>query len=294
MNRLSVLRAAGFAMALLLAACAAPVRPLATPPEASVTPLPPSPPELPALPSPTPHPFAGLTEWDVVVIGDSSLWGVGEPYAALIEQTYAVQVNLHDEWQGGLSAGTILKALRGEFEHSAKREKWPQLIRDAEVLVVFGNPQDSLDSQTAAIGWACVEFSDPGPGNIAPEQFAAYQTDLGAIYEEVAALRAGRPLILRAAGTYNPALNEWRAEGFDDLCVAFWEGLNAAVKQAAEAYGVQFVDTYAAFNGPDHTQDPREQGWIREDGEHPSDAGAQHYAELLLASGNATWVYERP
>ncbi len=291
MSRLSSLQVIGFTMiVLLLAACAASPAPAAPP----ATVAPPAPTATPAPPTATPHPFAGLAEWDVVVIGDSTLWGVAEPYAQLIEQDRAVKAVLHDEWQGGLSAGTILKALQGDFEHSAKREKWPQLIRDAEVLVLFGNPTDSLSPELTETAWHCVEFTDPGQVEIPVDAFDRYRADLGAIYDEIARLRAGRPLILQAAGIYNPALSVWRAKGIVDVCEAFWEGQNDAVRRAAEQHGVRFVDTYTAFNGPNHDQDPRTKGFIREDGEHPSEAGAQSYAELLLRSGFDTWSAGQP
>jgi len=290
MNRLSLQVIGCTMIVLLLAACAASSAPAA--PSATVTPPPPA--ASPVPPAATPHPFAELSEWDVVVIGDSTLWEVAEPYAQLIEQDRAVKVVLHDEWQGGLSAGTILKALRGDSGHSLRMEKWPQLIRDAEVLVLFGNPTDSLAPDMTETAWHCVDFTDPGHVEIPADAFAHYQADLGAIYDEIAGLRAGRPLILRAAGIYNPALSVWREKRFADVCEAFWEGMNDAARRAAEEHGVQFVDTYAAFNGPNHDQDPRTKGWIKEDGEHPSESGAQFYAELLRQSRYDTWLGRLP
>lgn len=281
--RVYVLCAAALSLVLLLAGCAAPPVPAAL--SASATPNPTPVPATAAPPTATPHPFAGLTEWDVVIISDSSLWGVGEPYAALVEQDRGVKVNLHDEWQGGLSAGTILKALRGDFEHSAKREQWPQLIRDAEVLVLFGNPTDSLGPAATGVVWGCVTPTDPGQATLPPDALAPYAADVSAIFDEIARLRAGRPLILHATGIYNPLISVWREGGYADVCVAFWESQNAAVRQAAEEHGISFVDTYTAFNGPDHAENPRAKGFIRDDGEHPSEAGARFYAELLLKSG---------
>jgi hypothetical protein len=240
-----------------------------------------------------PVPLEKLGEWDVVVISDSSLWGVAEPYARLIEQDGGVKVNIHDEWEGGLSAVSILKALRGDPGGSAQREKWPQLIRDAEVLVLFGNPVDSLDFEIHDAGLRCVEGIDPGEMDLGTEAFAPYRADLDAIYGEIAKLREGRPLILRATDIYNPMISEWREKGIEDACGAFWEGLSAAARQAAEKNGVTFVSVYDEFNGPSHDQDPREQGLIREDGEHPSEAGAQRYAELLQRSGYGAWVAEQ-
>ncbi len=297
MNRLSVVRAIGFTVAaLLLSACATPPAPVAPPATATVAPPNPTlpPPTATPLPTASLHPFEGLAEWDVVVIGDSSLWGVAEPYAKLIEQDRKIKVNLHDDWQGGLSIRSILKALQGDFEHSSKREKWPQLIRDAEVLVLFGNPQESLDAELAGAGWACIDSRDPGEVTFTTEGFAPYKADLVEVYDEIARLREGRPLILRATGIYLPTISVWRDKGIEGECGAFWEGITAAARQAAEERGVQFVDTYAAFNGPDHDQDPRTQGHMKDDGEHLSEAGAQFYAKLLQQSGYDAWVAQQP
>lgn len=291
MSRLSPLRAIGFTMVvLLLAACAS--SPMAVAPPATVTP--PAPTVSPMPPAATPHPFEGLAEWDVVVIGDSTLWWVAEPYAKLIEQDRGVRVNLHDEWQGGLSADTILKALRGDSGQSLRMEKWPQLIRDAEVLVLFGNPMDSLAPEMLAATGNCLSSLDPGAVSVGPDAFAPYVADLDAIYGGIARLRAGRPLVFRPTGIYNPVISRWREKGIADVCGALWDGLNDAARQVAEKHGARFVDTYGAFNGPAHDQDPRTKGLIREDGEHPSEAGAQFYAGLLQQSGYDTWVARHP
>lgn len=196
---------------------------------------------------------------------------------------------MRDEWQGGLSAADLLKALRGDFEHSVKREKWQQLIRDAEVLVLFGNPTESLESDITALAWACVTLADPGQVTIPTDAFAQYKADLLAIFDEVARLRDGRPLVFRPVGIYNPAVSVWRERGYAGVCAPFWQGQNDAVREATEERGIPFVDTYTAFNGPDHSEDPRAKGYIGGDGEHPSEAGARFYAELLLRSGYDTW-----
>ena len=160
--------------------------------------------------------------------------------------------------------------------------------------MLFGNPMDSLTPEPRDSGWSCVDGRDPGEVNFSAEAFAPYQADLSAIYDEIARLREGRPLILRATGIYNPGISVWQEKGIDDVCNAFWEGMNAAARQAADVHGVQFVDTYAAFNGPDHEQDPRTKGWIKDDGEHPSEAGAQFYAEVLQQLGYGAWVAQQP
>ncbi|MCJ7781303.1 MAG: SGNH/GDSL hydrolase family protein [Acidimicrobiia bacterium] len=42
---------------------------------------------------------------------------------------------------------------------------------------------------------------------------------------------------------------------------------------AAEANGAVFVSFFDVFNGPEHDEDPREKGWIQDDGMHANDKG---------------------
>lgn len=243
-------------------------------------------------PTPTPVPFEGLEEWDVVVISDSSLWGVAEPYGRLVEQDLGVKVTVHDNWSGGLEAATILKALRGDSGGSLTRAKWPQLVGEgAEVLVLWGNPMDSVAFDAGQDLDICLTadfraaFRQPEYCSVAA--FEPFKADLEAIYDEIARLRQGRPLILIATDIYNPVISAWREQGIDEACRICWEAMSGAARQAAEEHGVPFVSRYDDLNGPNHDKDPRSKGFIREDGEHPSEAGALYMAELLLASGFA-------
>jgi hypothetical protein len=59
------------------------------------------------------------------------------------------------------------------------------------------------------------------------------------------------------------------------------------VRQSAEAVNVPFLSRYDAFNGLQHAEDPREKGFIRPDGEHPTSLACQFTAELLSKMGYA-------
>ena len=71
--------------------------------------------------------------WDLLYISDSSGWGVAPLYARSIRQDRGVAVRVHDQWQGDLAAVTILERLR------TPGDSWIRLIREAEVIVVYGN-----------------------------------------------------------------------------------------------------------------------------------------------------------
>jgi len=53
-----------------------------------------------------------LKEWDLLIISDSSNYGVGKYYAKLIEADMNVKVNLHDCLVGGMSIGSALQTLQ--------------------------------------------------------------------------------------------------------------------------------------------------------------------------------------
>ena len=72
-----------------------------------------------------------------------------------------------------------------------------------------------------------------------------------------------------------------------DACTDWWEQQSEANRTAAAAYGIPFLSRYDAFNGLDHTEDPREKGLIQSDGEHPTHSAADMTARLLSEMGYA-------
>jgi len=217
--------------------------------------------------------------WHVVVIGDSSLWGLGEAFTSQIEKDVGVKVVLEDFTLGALSAGEVLQALQtGET-----LQKLPAALRDAEVVVMFVNPVDSVDTEKPLNFDGC--FFSSAPSSCEPASFQKWTTDLKAIWAEILKLRKGRPTILRATDIYNPLVSPWNKHGVFEACTECWENMSDAARLAAEAYNIPFLSRYDAFNGVNHNEDPREKGYIRNDGEHPTDLANQYTAELLSQMG---------
>ena len=73
--------------------------------------------------------------------------------------------------------------------------------------------------------------------------------------------------------------------GEDESCTEAWENQSDAVRHVAATYRIPFLSRYDAFNGINHDEDPREKGFIVEDGQHPSTLAAQYTAELLSLMG---------
>lgn len=255
-------------------------------------------------PSPSTPALAKLEEWDLLIISDSSNWGVGQYYAKLIEADNNVKVNLHDCWNGNqrivhvlqtLQSGGIWSSFIAVGDKSCQKPL-TDLVKEAEVMVLFGNP---IGSDSPGGGDECVlggyanknkvpEF-EAYKSNLltscAPEKWATYKKNLGLVIDEIYKLRDGRPLILRMTDLYIPMHASYIANDMNEVCTACLSSLADAIRQVAAEHGVPVADTMAGFNGKDYMSDPVEAGYIKYDGIHPSDKGAQFIATLLQQTG---------
>lgn len=249
------------------------------------------------------QPFPDLKEWDLLIISDSSNWGVGHEYAELIEDDMNVTVNLHDCWVGALPMGRILRALQNGLSLTAQcSSPWPDLVKEAEVIVLFGNPLDSyppdgswsppVDPNSCVMGEYEGKFLQPGfdtfKSNLlkscAPETWATYKAHIGAVLDEIDKIREGRPLILRMTDLYIPLHSSWEYHEVDDVCTTCIGYMAEAIRQVAKEHGVQVADTLVAFNGKDYMSEIPAK-YLMDDGIHPSNEGAQFIATLLQKTG---------
>jgi len=223
------------------------------------------------------------TVWHLVIISDSSLWGVGEAFAYQIEKDVGVNVELEDFALPALSAGTVLKVLQTGESPNWVLQELPDAVREAEVVVMFVNPLDSIDPEKPLNLNGC--FVNLTPGSCTPDSFERWTSDLKAIWAEIFKLRQGQPTVLRATDLYNPSVSPWNKHEIFEACTECWVNMSNAARLAAEAYNIPFVSRLDAFNGLNHDEDPREKGYIESDGEHLSDLGSQYSAELISQMG---------
>jgi len=208
-------------------------------------------------------------EWDYVVLGDSSAWGFPKYYAAHIEEDLGVKVIVHDRTVGGLSSGQLLSMLRDDG-------KLRDAISKAEVVTFIANPGDH-------IGWHII--TGKGRHDCSPEALAGYKSDLVEIIKEIFSLRKGVSTIIRAMDFYVPIHSEWKERGEYEENRRCWNTLNETVHQAAAEYNIPVARVYDALNGPDHDEDPREKGYIGDDGLHTNEKGQKVIADLFRKSG---------
>jgi hypothetical protein len=238
-------------------------------------------------PDPTPTiptlPQGPGAEWQLVIIGDSSLWGLGEALAEQIEKDQGVKVIVYDVSLGGLSAGRVLKVLEGGKDPNLKLKELRKYLAEAEMVVMWTNPNDSSDPNFPFEVDGC--FSYRAPGEYSTKGLEKFTVDLQSIWVKILELRQGQPVILRAMDLYNPLVAPWQQAGVFEECTECWEIMSASARQAAEASGIPFLSRLDAFNGSEHNEDPSAKGLIAEDGEHPSLLASQLTAQLLAEMG---------
>ncbi len=222
-------------------------------------------------------------EWHLVVISESSGWGLGQAFAKQIEKDVGVKVVLDDFAIGNLSAGEVLQVLQTGKGTTSRLEELPVALKRADVVVMFGNPMLSVDAATGESINSC--FGSTAPALCTPKAFEKYTADLEAIWAKVFELRSGQPTVLRAIDVASPFVNDWKKYQTFDACTVCFECVSNAVRQAAKAYRIPFLSRYDAFNGLKHDQDPKQQGYVGGDGIHPNDLAQQRTAELLAKLG---------
>jgi hypothetical protein len=230
----------------------------------------------------------GVT-WHLLVIGDSSLWGLGKALASQITADVGCAVETYDAALGSLSAGAVRAALEKGNPENYTLNKLKDSLRQAEYVVMFVNPLDSMLPGKPIELDGC--FMSKSPGACELERFSAYKADLDFIWKTIIELRAGQPTILRATDIYNPLLVHWQKSGVVEPCTRCWVNLSTAARQAAENLGIPFLSRFDAFNGTDHLEDPRKKGYILEDGEHPAALANEFTARLLAKMGYLPTIF---
>ena len=255
------------------------------PAQAEPTALPPPQPTATEEPTPAPveMPAGPGAAWNLVVIGDSSMWEHGKAIAVQINKDLGVQVVLHDFALPTLRASSMLEALKTGKSPNARLEQLPKAVKEAQMIVMFANPLGSINPEKTLDLDGCFAVSPPKACDM--EAFDQYSVDLKDIWGEIIKLRAGQPTILRATDIYNPLVDTWIQNNIFDSCNICWENQSLANRQAAETYNIPFLSRYDSFNGLDHREDPKVKGYIREDGEHPTEKGGEYFAKLLSAMG---------
>jgi hypothetical protein len=255
-----------------------------------------------ALPEPTdtaePEPqdefsLDSLAEWDLVYISDNT--GSGVPYylPKYIEEDTGKTVILHDFVITELSAQAVLDELRGGTANEQFAEDLQGLkeaVAGAEVIVFFAGNYDDIEGMDGLTGdlMSCWEYATCNlPDNCTLDLYQPYTDVLSQFFQEMLALRAGKPTVIRALDFYNPYLSDQAKCGVEmkTSCAKCWTTFGDAIRRAAETYNIALVSIYDLFNGVNHDQDPKEKGYLGAYGFFPSTDGCKAIAQRIREEG---------
>jgi hypothetical protein len=222
--------------------------------------------------------------WDLVVLADSSGWGLADAWAEMIRRDKGVEVEVHD-FAIGLQSGSIL------LEH-LKTEGDPQreAVREAEVISVWGGPTGLVWKSDINNCYLWPDGSNP-PSRISRQDLEPFAQMWRDILSEINFLRNGQPTALRTRDIYDPVLSLYIEGGIADVCTRGGARMSSIVREQTRRAGGEFVAVGRAFNGPDGMQDPRERGMFK-DLEHLSDKGIALMARLHHDAGYAELTRE--
>jgi hypothetical protein len=242
-------------------------------------------------------PFPAGEPLDLLVLTDSSGWGVADRYAPLAAEALDREVRALD--LAGLGDHNIENLL--VMIQTSRADE----VAESEIIVVYGYPGrleyelplpniltcleavDAVDYPEDYEGdWSPGEEWEEIPVVPTVEDWSPFREVLDQVYDEIWKLRAGQPTILRTYEVYNGfGVAAWTELGIHEECIANYEVLGQVVREAAEANGAGFVSLLDAFNGPNQDEDPRAKGLIGDDGFHANENGQDLVVETLAAIG---------
>lgn len=229
-----------------------------------------------------PKDLTQMDEWDMIYFSNSNGWGVADQLAGMINDEMGIKVNVSDFAIGSINAKKVLAGFEGT-SMNADLDKLSELMSEAEYVVVNVSPSAS-GFESKAIDTCFARCGSDLPAGC-PIDEGTYRDDLRAIYDQIFLLKNGQPVIVRAIGLYNPLIADWQECGIAEQCNECWVKLNQIFIDVAAEYNVPFADVLRAYNGESLMEDPREKGYIREDGEHPTELGSKAEAEVLFDLG---------
>ena len=215
--------------------------------------------------------------WDLVVLSDSSGWGLADAWAELIRRDEGVDVRVHDFAVGLQSGSLLLEHLRTEGD--PQREA----VRDAEVISVWGGPSGLVWKSDINDCFVYPDGTRP-PTRTSRRDMEPFAQMWREILSEITYLRNGRPTALRTRDLYVPVISNYVRAGTAQACLAGFATQSAIIRDATRQAGGTFVAVNRAFNGADGMRDPRKRGLL-EDMEHLSDKGVALMATVHHAAG---------
>lgn len=252
---------------LLLAGCGTQVAPTATP--------------IP-LTAATVIATSGDQEWDLVVIGDSTMIGIVDHYPPLLEQDLAIKVRIHNWTNSEQRVSVILKELR-------TNEELRQDLREAEVVLFMVNRGDAYQLPVMdyyLYGPTSDRCGGADNQDCLREALKLFEEDVDAVFAEIVSLCSPSDTLIRTMDAHAFwKVTESKENGTFEGLNHYWQAGNDYLIQVATEYHIPVAPVHEAFNGPNGDEDPRDTGYISSDAVHPTVKGWELMAKLYRDLG---------
>ncbi len=209
-------------------------------------------------------------------LGDSiatGLWssaGYVDRYAERLRADVSPSAQLTNLAVNGWTTGDLLNALRSN-------ETYRGAVRGSDVITISIGGNDLLQARGRYVQGACGGQENDECLQAATDRLLA---NWDAILDEVQALIGPRPAVIRTMDVYNSFVAA-DDSGQMGVLKPYLDEANSSLCLSAETRGIPCARVYAAFNGPDGTDDPIQRSLITFDGIHPSELGHALIADLL-------------
>lgn len=223
---------------------------------------------------------------DSIATGFPASEGYVDRYAAHLEADLGVRVRVTNLARNGWTSDDLLEALRDDPELR-------EAVGRADVLTWDIGGNDGLGARRTYLRGECGGADNQDCLRAGLEEF---RSNWDAVMDEILALRSGDGAVIRTMDLYNPfvtaetATDSWEDDGglsdFEVLS-GYLRQMNRYMAETAAARGIPVARVSLAFNGPDGTEAPEDDGYLAADGIHPSEAGHEVIAGLLRELGYA-------
>lgn len=219
------------------------------------------------------------TEWQYVVLGDSTTWGYPDMLAEKIEQGLGVSIEIVIHSQGGDHSTRLLGRLQ-------KVESLREDIANAE-LITFVIPWNVFEAPAKIYTSATPERCG-GQDNqdCLREALEIYKQDTEAIIAELDSIVDSESTIILAHTVWQFNVTLFKQTGDFEVLNEYWKEANTHLISVCEEYGIPVAPGYEAFMGKDDSKNPQEDGLIDDGGIHTTLEGQVIIADLLYDLGD--------
>ncbi|MFO7882036.1 MAG: SGNH/GDSL hydrolase family protein [Kosmotogaceae bacterium] len=222
---------------------------------------------------------SNATQWDLVIIGDSVMWGFATRYLEALEEDLGIEIKINNWSIGGDHSSKLLQRLRTN----------PELRHDLSEadIIIFEIPWNVVEAPLKTLcGWTSRDCGGDDNQDCLREAFNTYKSDTDGIIAEIVSIRSPSEALIRTMDTYIFNVGLLREHDLFKIIRKYWQDANSHVIEEAAKYNIPAARVYYAFMGGSGNEDPMEKDLVY-DGFHTTEKGITLMVELFRQIGYA-------